>query len=139
MGPVEYIIIGFPGNRFNGDIAPALQELVEKGIVNILDLVFIKKDADGHVMAVELDQLSDDEATVFDSVDGEVGYLLSESDLAQMAEGLPNNTSAGLLVWENAWADRFARAVLDSGGEVLARERIPYEVMQEALAYNREV
>jgi hypothetical protein len=135
MGPVEYVVIGFPGNRFNGDIAPAIQELVEAGIVNILDLVFIKKDADGVVTAVEIDQLSDSEATVFDSVDGEVGYLLNDSDLAQLAEGLPNNTSAGLLVWENAWAERFASAVLDSGGEVLARERIPYEVVQEAMAY----
>jgi hypothetical protein len=133
MGPVEYIVIGFPGNRFNGDIAPALQELVEAGIINILDLVFIQKDADGVVTAVELEETAD--ATVFDSVDGEVGYLVSESDLATAAEALPNNTSAGVLVWENVWAERFAKAVVASGGEVFAHERIPYELVQAAIAY----
>jgi hypothetical protein len=135
MGPVEYIVIGFPGNRFNGDVAPALQELVESGIVNILDLVFIHKDADGVVTAVEMDQLSDSEATVFDTVEGEVGYLVSESDLARVGEALPNNTSAGMLVWENVWAERFAKAVRDSDGFVAAHERIPYDLVQAAIAY----
>jgi hypothetical protein len=135
MGPVEYIVIGFPGNRFNGDVAPALQELVEKGIVNILDLVFVHKDSAGNVTAVEFDQLSEGEATVVEKVEGEVGYLMSESDLMELAAGLPNNTSAGLLVWENVWAERFAEAVLGSGGQVFARERIPYELVQAAIAY----
>jgi hypothetical protein len=135
MGPVEYIVIGFPGNRFNGDVAPALQELVEAGIINILDLIFIYKDAAGDVTALELSELPDAVASAFESVDGEVGYLVSESDLAAAAEALPNNTSAGVLVWENVWAERFAKAVRDSGGEVFANARIPYELVQAAIAY----
>jgi uncharacterized membrane protein len=128
MGPVEYIVIGFPGNRFNGDVAPALQELVESGIINILDLIFIHKDAGGDVVALELNELPEEVAAAFESVDGEVGYLVSDSDMVAAAEALPNNTSAALLVWENVWSERFAKAVRDSGGEVFARERIPYEL-----------
>jgi len=135
MGPVEYIVIGFPGNRFNGDVAPALQELVEAGIINILDLIFIYKGADGNVVALELNDLPEAVVAAFESVDGEIGYLVSDSDMVAAAEALPNNTSAALLVWENVWSERFARAVRDSGGEVFAREAIPYELVQAAIAY----
>jgi len=135
MGPVEYIVIGFPGNRFNGDIAPALQELVEAGIINILDLIFVYKDAKGNVTAIELSELPDAVASAFETVEGEVGYLLSESDLEAAAEALPNDTSAGLLVWENVWAERFAQAVRDSSGEVFAHTRVPYELVQAAIEY----
>ena len=135
MGPVEYIVIGFPGNRFNGDVAPALQELVESGIINILDLIFIHKDAAGDVVALELNDLPEEVAAAFESVDGEIGYLASDSDMVAAAEALPNNTSAALLVWENVWSERFAKAVRESGGEVFARERIPYELVEAAIAY----
>ena len=135
MGPVEYIVLGFPGNRFNGDVAPALQELVEAGIINILDLIFIYKDADGDVVAIELTDLPEAIAAAFESVDGEIGYLVSDSDMVAAAEALPNNTSAALLVWENVWSERFARAVRDSGGEVFARQAIPYALVEAAIAY----
>jgi uncharacterized membrane protein len=135
MGPVEYIVLGFPGNRFNGDVAPALQELVDAGIINILDLIFIYKDAAGDVVALELTDLPEAVATAFESVDGEIGYLVSDDDMVAAAAALPNNTSAALLVWENVWSERFARAVRDSGGEVFAHERIPYDLVQAAIAY----
>lgn len=133
MGPVEYIVIGFPGNRFNGRIIPALKELVESGIINILDLSFIHKEDDGAVTVVELGE--EDGSAEFDDLDGEVGFLLSESDLIDAAESLPPNTSAGILVWENVWAERFAQAVRGSGGEVIANARIPYDLVQAAIAY----
>lgn len=135
MGPVEYVVIGFPGNRFNGDVIPALRDLVAAGTVNILDLVFIHKDADGVVTALELGD--DPDSAHFDDLDGEVGFLLSESDIEEIAADMPANTSAGLLVWENAWAERFANAVRGSGGEVLASSRIPLEVVEAAIAYTQ--
>jgi hypothetical protein len=135
MGPIEYIVIGFPGNRFNGDVAPALEELVEAGIVNILDLIFIHKDKQGNVTALELNDVPDEIAEAFEGVEGEVGYLLSDADMIAAAEAVPDNCSAALLVWENVWAERFAKAVRGSGGEVYANARIPYEIVQAALEY----
>jgi hypothetical protein len=135
MGPVEYAVIGFPGNRFNGQIVPALQELVDSGIIRIIDLIFVHKDVDGTVDVVELEQIGEGVAAEFDQVDGEVGFLVSQSDLETVGASLPNNTSAGVLVWENVWAERFATAVRNSGGELYENARIPYELVQAAQAF----
>ena len=131
-GPIEYILIAFPGNRFNGQIVPALQELVQNGTINILDLLFVKKDAEGNVLVVELTD-SGDEGAPFDSIEGELDDLLSMEDIELAAAELPNNCSAGLLVWENVWAARFAEAVRAANGQVLANERIPHAVVEAAL------
>jgi hypothetical protein len=133
IGPVEYIIIEFPGNRFNGQIVPALKELVEKELIQIIDLVFIKKDANGVVTSIELTG-ADDEYASFEELDGEVGGLLNESDIHEAASGLALNSSAALLVWENVWATRFAEAVRGSGGRVLINERIPHSAVEAAFA-----
>lgn len=134
LGPVEYIIIAFPGNKFNGDIVPALQELVQQGTVNILDLVFVHKDSDGFVSVVELEDEDYDTVAAFNGLDGEIGNLLNEEDLMMLAEDIPNNNSAALLVWENVWAARFAEAVREANGVVLANARIPHTVVQAAIA-----
>jgi uncharacterized membrane protein len=133
IGPVEYIIIAFPGNRFNGEIVPALQHLVEQGTINILDLVFVKKDNDGNVDVIELENSAYDEVAAFAGLDGEIGNLFNEEDLILLAQDIPNNNSAALLVWENAWAARFAEAVRGAQGEVLANGRIPHAVVQAAI------
>jgi hypothetical protein len=134
IGPVEYILIAFPGNKFNGEIVPALKELVDSGTIRIIDLLFIKKDAEGNVLVVELDTLPSDEGDAFDTLDGEVSDLLSMEDIELAAAELPHNSSAGLLVWENVWAARFAAAVRNAHGEVIANERIPHAVVEAALA-----
>lgn len=134
MGPVEYVIIEFPGNRFNGQIVPALRELVQAGTIRILDLAFLKKDADGAVSAIELGQLEDDEAADFNDLEFEISGLLNEEDLQIAAEGLADNSSAGLLVWENIWAERVKRAVVDSGGRLAAYDRIPAPLVEAAVA-----
>lgn len=134
LGPVEYILIAFPGNRFNGQIVPALHELVASGTIHIIDLLFIKKDAAGNVLVVELDGAAEDEAAPFADLDGEYGGLLSPEDIELAAAELPPNSSAGLLVWENVWATRFAEAVRDAGGQVIANERIPHAFVEAALA-----
>ncbi|MEU6299538.1 DUF6325 family protein [Streptomyces erythrochromogenes] len=132
IGPVEYVVIAFPGNRFRGEIAPELKALVASGTVRILDLTFIKKDEDGSVSFVELDALDPSEASVFDDIEGEVGGLFSEEDLALIAEDLVPNSSAAMLVWENTWAAGITGAIRRAGGELVAHERIPAAVVERA-------
>ena len=88
MGPVEYLVVAFPGNKFNGEIVPALAELTDKGIIHIIDLVFIRKDADGNVASAELEDLPADVAAAFEGVDGEISDLVNAEDIAFAAEGL---------------------------------------------------
>ncbi|THA81666.1 DUF6325 family protein [Streptomyces sp. A0592] len=132
IGPVEYVVIAFPGNRFRGEIAPELKALVAGGTVRILDLTFIKKDEDGSVSFIELEALDPAEASVFDDIEGEVGGLFSEEDLALIAEDLVPNSSAAMLVWENTWAAGITGAIRRAGGELVAHERIPAAVVERA-------
>ncbi len=132
VGPVEYVVIAFPGNRFRGEIAPELKALVASGTVRILDLTFVKKDQDGSVSYIELDALDPSEASVFDDIEGEIGGLFSEDDLALIAEELAPNSSAAMLVWENTWAAGITSAIRRAGGELLAHERIPAAAVEQA-------
>jgi hypothetical protein len=132
FGPVEFVIIGFPGNQFRGEIAPALADLVESGTIRILDLVFVKKDADGTASAFEYDAVA--EAAEFAGLDGEAGGLLSDEDIAEAAENLDPDSSAALLVWEDVWAEPFATALRNAGGVLVAGERIPHDVVEVAFA-----
>ena len=132
LGPVSYIIVGFPGNEFNGNIAPELQKLVESGQVRILDLVFVAKDALGNIATYEFDEL--EELAGFGDIDAEVGGLANPDDLAYAASQLEPNSSAALLIWEDAWATPFAAAVRDSGGVLLESARIPHEIIETAMA-----
>jgi len=131
IGPVEYIVVSFPGNEFNGRIAPELVALVESGTVRILDLIFIGKDAQGDVLAFEIDELAD--ALGFDKLPGEFGGLIGPEDIEFVGAQLEPNSSAGLLIWEDVWATPFASAVLESGGILLQGARIPHDVIESAL------
>jgi hypothetical protein len=131
LGPVEYIIVGFPGNKFTGDIAPELIALVESGTVRILDLIFIGKDEDGNVLAFEIDELEGVDA--FDELQGEVGGLIGPADIEFVASKLEAGSSAALLLWEDVWAGPFAKALRDSGGILLEGARIPHELIEPAL------
>ncbi len=134
VGPVDFAVIAFPGNKFHGQIAPALGELVAAGTVRILDLVFVKKDADGTVMSAELSALDPDEASPFDEVPGEVSGLLNEEDLELAAAALEPDSSAAIVVWETSWAARLADAVAAADSQLLDFERIPREVVEAAVA-----
>jgi hypothetical protein len=133
MGPVEVLVVEFPGNRFTGDIAPAITELEDAGVVNVLDLVFVSKDADGRVSWFELGGLPREVATSFAPLDHGPRDLLSEEDIADVAEGLDPESSIGVVVWENVWASRFAAAVRDAKGRVLLNERIPRDDVEAAM------
>ena len=135
VGSVEYAIIAFPGNHFNGEIVPALADLVDRDLVRILDLAFIIKDGEGNVEAVELSSMPEVEAQAFEKLDVAVGNLLNEDDFQDIGNSLEPNSSAGLIVWENRWSARFVQAVRNAGGVLLATEKIPAPVVQAALDY----
>ncbi len=132
IGPVDYAIIAFPGNRFRGEIAPAIADLVEGGTIRIIDIAFVGKDADGSTVAMEMTELDPDVQEGLDKLGIEVSGLFSEDDLIGVADGLEPNSSAALLIWENVWARNVAQAMRDAGGVLVAFERIPHDVVQEA-------
>jgi hypothetical protein len=132
IGPVEYMIVAFPGNKFRGEIAPALADLVEAETIRIIDLAFVGKDADGNVVAFELSDLDEDVQEKINTLDPQAGGLLNDDDLMAAAEELEPNSSAALLVWEDLWAARVAQAIRDADGVVLDIERIPHEIVQAA-------
>ena len=132
IGPVDYAIIAFPGNQFRGEIGPALADLVDSGTIRIIDIAFVLKDEGGNTVAMELTELDADVQAALESAGVEVGGLFNEDDLMDAADGLPPNSSAAVLVWENVWARKVAQAMRDAGGELVAFERLPHEVVQAA-------
>jgi uncharacterized membrane protein len=133
-GPFEIMVIKFPGNRFTGEIVPALREVVEKGIIRIVDAVFVRKDADGSVEALEVSDLGAEEVAAFESLGAHPAGLLSEDDVSDVAGGLEPNSSAALVVWENVWASSFVEAVRNADGHVLVYEPISAEIVEAARA-----
>jgi uncharacterized membrane protein len=132
IAPAEYIVITFPGNQFKGEIAPAIAKLVESGTVHILDLVFVKKDADGAVSAFEFDDLP--EGAAFSDIDGDADGLFSDADIEAAADALEPSSSALFIMWEDLWAAELGEAIDRAGGELLLGERIPRQAIEAALA-----
>jgi hypothetical protein len=130
LGPVELIVIKFPGNKFTGEITPALADLVDKGLVRIIDLLFFVKDEDGNVLVEEIANLGDDEYAQFEAVVSDVNGMLNEEDAQQFGDLLEPNSSAGLLLFEHTWAKGFADALANADGELLYAERIPRAVIE---------
>ena len=132
MGPIDYIVVEWPGRQPTGEAAPHLVDLVERGIIRILDLAFIAKAEDGSVAGLEISELGDEveELKVFE---GASSGLLSDEDTQEAAAALEPGTSAALLVFENRWAAPFASAVRRSGGQLVASGRIPVQAVLAAL------
>jgi len=130
VGPVEYVILGFPGSHFKSEIVPALAKLIDSRTVRIIDLIFILKDGDGNVTTFEFDQL--EELAPFSTLEGEISGLINQEDVAYAADALEPNTSAAILVWEDTWATEFAEAVWNAGGVMLEGARIPTELIETA-------
>ena len=132
MGPIDYILVEWPGRQPNGEVAPHLVDLVDRGLIRILDLAFVAKGEDGSVAAVELADLGGEvgELAVFE---GASSGLLCDEDIDEAAGALEPGTSAALLVFENTWAAPFAAAVRRSGGQLVASGRIPVQAVLAAL------
>ena len=133
IGPVEYAVIGFPGNKFSGEIIPALRDLIANGTVHIVDIVFVKKDEAGQVQSFEFSELGPEEAALFDDIEGEINGIIADADIKAAADALPNNSSASLILWENTWATTFRNAVQKADGQLLMYGRIDHDFAAAAL------
>ena len=133
LGPIDVIALEFPGNRFRGEILPELFELVDKGIIRIIDLVVIMKDQ-GEVIVRELQELDAAHMAMFDPLQVDVSQMITDTDINMIAEQLAENSTAGIMLIENLWAKRTMQAMLDANGRLVMFERIPHDVVEEALA-----
>ena len=132
MGPIDYLIVEWPGRQPNGEAAPLLVELVDRGIIRVLDLAFIFKGEDGSVAALDIKDLGEqsEELSLFE---GASSGLLGDDDIGEAGNALEPGTSAALLVYENTWAGPFAAAVRRSGGQLVANGRIPVQALLAAV------
>jgi hypothetical protein len=132
-GPIDYVLIEFPGSQFNGQIAPNILELVDSGTIRLLDLVFVHKTEAGDIETLELSDVAPAEAG--DLAAADVGYagLLADEDLEAAAAIVEPGSSALLLVWENTWAAPLATAIRESGGQLVSSGRIPVNAIISAL------
>jgi hypothetical protein len=133
LGPIDYLVVEFPGSNFNGEIMPEMVDLVQRGVVRVLELVVIKKAEDGSYEALEYDDLSDDVFGDVREAERNLANLLSEDDVAAVVEALEPGSTAGLLIYENLWAAPFASAVRRAGGQVVAGGRIPTQQLLAVL------
>ncbi|MFE1439618.1 DUF6325 family protein [Streptomyces sp. NPDC058739] len=131
MGPVDYLVVEFPGNRMTGEGLPLLVDLVDRGIIRVLDLLFVRKDEDGTVAVVELTDLGDEvDLSVFE---GASSGLMGQDDLDEAGAVLAPGNSAALLVYENLWAAPLARALRRGGAQLVASGRIPVQALLASL------
>jgi hypothetical protein len=132
LGPIDYLLVEWPDQQPNGQIAPHLIDLVDRGLIRIIDLAIVVKGEDGSVARLEISDLGD-EVTAFAEFDGASSGLLSDEDIDEAGGTLDSGTAAALLVYENTWAAPFATAVRESGGQLVASGRIPVNEVIAAL------
>src|SRR5215472_19094818 len=137
IGPVDVAVIAFEGSDFDTGVTPVLTELQKSGTVHVIDLAFVRKDADGNTSIVEL--ADDSVSEVFDQITDSQFDLLSEADLTDIASGLEPSTAAMVVVWENSWATKFASAIRESHCRVAMLERIPRDNVERAITALEEL
>jgi hypothetical protein len=131
LGPLEYLVVGFEGYRFTGQILAELRAAQEKGIIRVLDLFVIKKDKQGNVTTQELSELSDEEATELTPLAGNLMGLLADEDIQQVAADIPNNSAAGLLLFEHTWAIGLREAIKNAGAVAITGGFVSPDALQE--------
>lgn len=132
LGPIDYLVVEFPRNRLDGTAFPLLVDLVDRGIIRVLDLVFVEKDEDGEVHALALHEAASGEVDL-SFFEGAASGLIGDDDVAEAAQALQNGSAAGILVFENRWAAPFAAALRRGGGQLVASGRIPVQAILAAL------
>ena len=133
LGPVDWIVVEFPGARFDGTMAPLLADLEGRGIIRVLDLVVLKKDKDGTLETFEVSDLDESEIGGLRDEERKLAMLLSEDDVLNVANAVEPGSAAALLVWENTWAAPFASAVRKAGGQLVASGRITVQALIAAI------
>ncbi|WP_104167656.1 DUF6325 family protein [Arthrobacter sp. SX1312] len=130
LGPVDWLVVEFPGPDFGrGQIAPFLDDLVNRELVRVLDMAFLRKNADGALETAEISDLDETELGGVRMAEAELAMVLSEQDILDLAETIEPGHSAAVLVWENQWAAPFGAAVRKAGGQLVASGRIPTQAV----------
>ena len=138
LGPVDWIVVEFEGSTLNGKIAPILKDYVDRELIRVLDLLFFKKAEDGSFEAFEATDMEDSEIGELRAYETELAMLLSEQDVADLADTIEPGSSAAVLVWENLWAAPFGSAVRHAGGQLVASGRIPIQAVIAAIESDEE-
>jgi hypothetical protein len=133
LGPISYVIVEFPGSKMTGEGFPILIDLVDRGLIRILDLQFITKGADGSVQAVELMDLDHDGTFDVALFEGASSNMIDDSDIADAASAIEPGSSAGILIFENRWAKSFVQALRRGGAELVAAGYIPLDALAASL------
>jgi hypothetical protein len=133
MGPISYLIVEFPGNQMTGEGFPILVDLVDRGLIRILDLLFVTREADGSLRVVELADLDRDGELDLAIFEGASSGMLDESDLADAASVIEPGSSAGILLFENRWAASFTQALRRGGAELVAAGYVPLDAIAASL------
>ena len=139
IGPVELLVIKFPGNQFKGEIAPALKDLIDNGTIRIIDPIFALKDEDGNFELAELRDLGDEEIAAFGNLISGGKELLSEDDAQEVGAMMERNSSAAVLLFENTWATRFRNTLNNANAELLYNVRIPQTVIEQLIEEHAEI
>ncbi len=135
LGPVDVVVIGFsPDAPLTGESIPLVIDLVDRGIIRILDVLMVQKDEDGNVASLEINELEGTVSAHLDVFQGASTGMLGDEDASVASEGLEPGETAVLICFENSWAAPFVTSVMRNGGKVLAFERIPAEDLIETLA-----
>ena len=135
IGPVDVVILEFPGNKFSGELAPMLRDLVASGTIRIIDLILVAKDAEGNILTVEIAGLDESLQAQFVELDIQVNTgMLEEDDVSMVADALTPNSSVAMLVWENTWAAPFVAALQRADARLVDQVRIPAEVVAAQMA-----
>jgi hypothetical protein len=129
LGPVDYLVVEFPPDtsNFTGEMATELAKLADTGTIRLLDIIILRKDDNGDIEALEIDDL--DEVSEIVHLEAEIAEILAADDVAHLAAAMDNGTTAGVIVWENTWAAPFASAARRAGGQLVATGRIPIQAI----------
>lgn len=132
-GPIDFIALEFKSSNLSEELAANLLELVEQGVVRIIDLLVVVKDADGKVDALEVEQIDASTLALFEPLQDEFTGMATTHDVELVGQMLENDSRAAILMFENLWAVKLKEAILSEGGQLLMQERIPHEVVLEAV------
>jgi Family of unknown function (DUF6325) len=132
-GPIDYIVVEFPGNRMTGEGFPLLVDLVDRGIIRILDLVFVSRDTDGSMIAMDISDLDGDGQLDLAVFEGVSSGLVAQDDIDDAASAIEPGNSAAILIYENVWAGPFAAALRRGGAQLVASGRIPIQAILASL------
>jgi hypothetical protein len=139
IGPVDYLVVGFPADKadFSGEMASALQALIDSNTIRVLDLVMIMKGEDGSIDATELRDADDSDVGELRALESDLAILLAEEDVEEIGASLEPGSAAAVLVWENTWAAPFGSAIRRSGGQLVTSGRIATQALIAAVEADR--